>query len=115
MALHLTQAMNEDDNGCGEFFFFFTALKNVFLTYFHHSLALVCFGFGGILMSSGYITNATDYIPSRWSPLVHKGEGGQWVVPLTFPVKAMRFVSRETQQVSTKPTPASIMIQAPIC
>ena len=66
---------------CSEEFIFFTAQKNLtqFLTYFHHSL--VCFSFDGILMSLGYITSATDYIPCQWSPLAHKGEDEQWVTP----------------------------------
>ena len=34
--------------------------------------------------------DATQYIASRWSAFARKGEGGRWVVPLLFPVKALR-------------------------
>ena len=89
MALHLTQATNEDDNGCGDkfFIFFFTALKNVFLIYFHRSLALVCFGFDGILMPSGYKVGSSQSSytsrfgykarapdPNSGSALIHKNK-----------------------------------------
>ena len=34
--------------------------------------------------------DATDGIASRGSPLAHEGEGVRWVVPVLFPMEALR-------------------------